>query len=334
MAVNEEAEQAERTLLGKLLRLVADVAIASTHKNLSHIAAGVAFYMLLSIFPAIAVALSLAGLFADINNGSQFQFLDAIKPILPAGAYEMLAGQIQATIETGGYRLGGAALVSFVIAFWSASAAMRGLMTAMYIAFPAARGISTFSYYVLSFLFTLAVMALIAGVAIMLTALPLIFEALRNIAIERGVAVDRSFTSTLQNFFMVFITCASLTMVYRLGAARGRRAWRAAFRGGALATLFWIGASWLLTFYFGAVGGLATTYGQFAAVAGMMLWFWLSALILLIGAELAHLSSGDGALAARLAAEERAAEAAADAAVRAEAEEERDRAKHRYRIES
>ncbi|MCI4664491.1 MAG: YihY/virulence factor BrkB family protein [Neomegalonema sp.] len=292
MAMEQGFERAGQSLFRKFLRLVADVAIASTHKNLSHIAAGVAFYMLLSIFPAIAVALSIAGLLGGVGQEATSPFLDAIRPILPEGAYEMMDAQVRTTLATGGYKLGGAAVVSFVIAFWSASAAMRALMTAMYIAFPAARGISTFSYYVLSFLFTLVVMALIAGVALLLTALPLIFEALRNIAIERGVDVNRDLSSTLQTLFMVLITCASLTMVYRLGAARGKYAWRAAFRGGALATLFWIGASWLLTFYFGTVGGLTTTYGQFAAVAGMMLWFWLSALILLIGAELASLASG------------------------------------------
>lgn len=338
MKAIDTAEGGVRALARNAWRLVADVAIATSDKNLSHIAAGVAFYMLLSIFPAIVVALSLAGLFADVHGLSLFEalgqnlpeptaksagallmitaapanvsfegawsLLGAMQPILPDGVYDMIAAQVERTVAAGGLELGGAAVVSFFIAFWSASAAMRALMTAMHIAFPHSAATNTFWYYVLSLAFTLAAMALVGVVALVLTALPFVLATIQAIASATGVPIDFGLLGDLETPIVMLVSCAFSALVYRLGAARGPRAWRAAFKAGVIATLFWVVCSAALGYYFNTVGDIGTTYGPLAAFVGLMLWFWISALILLIGAELAAYYSGNGVAERRAAAED------------------------------
>lgn len=262
---------------------------AATTKNLSHVAAGVAFYMLLSLFPAIAVALSLIGLFED--PAAIQSYLEALQPLLPPDAYALIALQVQNTMAAGGLTLGGAAAVSFLISFWSASAAVRALMTAMHMSFEAARGVSVVVYYGLSFLFTL-LGVLLVGLAIgFLVVLPLGFEALRALT-ESRIVIDAAVLKTLELPIMILLSSFALTVIYRLGSARGRHATRSAFLGAATATLIWIAASRLLAYYFATVGDIATTYGPLGAVAGLMLWFWISAFILLLGAEFSNIASG------------------------------------------
>lgn len=262
---------------------------AATTKNLSHVAAGVAFYMLLSLFPAIAVVLSLLSLFSDATQVDGY--LEALKTLLPVGAYQLIEIQVRNTVAAGGLKLGSTAAISFAIAFWSSSAAVRALMTAMHMSFEAARGLNVFGYYVLSLLFTLLGMAMVGAAVGLLVALPLVFETLRALT-ENEITLDASVIDTMELPIMILLSSLALTAIYRLGSARGPHAMRAAFLGAATATLIWIAASRLLAYYFATVGDLATTYGPIGAVAGLMLWFWISAFILLLGAEFANIASG------------------------------------------
>ncbi|MEL6977085.1 MAG: YihY/virulence factor BrkB family protein [Pseudomonadota bacterium] len=284
---DERSEQAQQVLgpAGFIWALVT----AATTKNLSHVAAGVAFYMLLSMFPAIAVALSLIGLFAD---PSQMEgYLDALRPILPADAFGLIETQVKNTMAAGGLKLSAAAVISFGIAFWSASAVVRALMTAMHMSFEAARGLNLFVYFLLSFIFTLMGVGIVALALGMLVVLPLAIEALRALT-ENRIVIDNSILNAIELPIMIFLVTLVLMAIYRMGSARGRHATRAAFLSAITTTLLWLGASRLLFYYFSAVGDLATTYGPLGAVAGLMLWFWISAFMLLLGAEFANIASG------------------------------------------
>lgn len=262
---------------------------AAMTKNLSHVAAGVAFYMLLSMFPMIAVALLLTGYFsAPIDVEASVK---ALSGIVPGGVFELIQQQVDNTRQRGGLELGGAAAVSFGIAFWSAGAVVRALMTAMHMSFEASRGLNLFVYYFLSFLFTLIGVAMI-GLAIgLLVALPIVFETLRQLS-ENRIVLGSEVLDALELPIMVLLLTLALTAIYRMGAARGKHASRAAFLGAATATLIWVAATRLLFYYFATVGDLATTYGPISTIAGLMLWFWVSAFILLLGAEFANIASG------------------------------------------
>ena len=121
--------------------------------------------------------------------------------------------------------------------------------------------------------------------------MPIIFETLRRMS-RNMVELDADIINSLELPIMILMLTLALTAIYRMGSARGKHATRAAFLGAATATLIWVAASRLLFYYFSTVGDLATTYGPLSTVAGLMLWFWVSAFIMLLGAEFANIASG------------------------------------------
>lgn len=265
--------------------LIGSVVWATGEKNLSHIAAGVAFYMLLSVFPGVAVAVALMGLFFDPSDAQPL--LQTLRPFLPGEGYHLIEAQVSSTLASGGFTLGATALINFVVAFWSAGAAVRGMMSAMNLAFPDASSFGVFRFYGLSILFTAIAIALVIATALAIVLLPVAFEALRRLPIEDFLQISDATISRAELPVLLIIVATTLTLVYRIGAARGRWAWRAAFFGAVFATLAWIAASRLLAFYAASFGDF-TLYGPLGALVGLMLWFWISALLVLVGAELAR----------------------------------------------
>lgn len=267
------------------------LAYAACVKNLSHIAAGVAFYMLFSIFPAIAVVISVAGLIADPTQVASL--VSALETLLPPDVFALVDAQVQNTVSAGSLALGSTAAVSFGLSFWAAGAAVRGVMTAIHIAFPESASASVVLYYVWSMVYTVLVIAIATTVVLVLVAAPIAVQTLIVMAERLGghVTIDPAVVAVLGWPILFMIGVALLTAIYRAGAARGKRRWLAAFVSAVVATVLWIGASKLLTVYVTEFGDLAKTYGPLGAVAALMLWFWITALILLLGAELASMIS-------------------------------------------
>ncbi len=88
-----------------------------SENNLSLVAAGVAFYGLLAIFPAIAALVSIYGMIADPNQIQQQ--LEAASGIIPAGAQSVIGGQLAKVAGSGTGALGFAAIGSVLLALWS-----------------------------------------------------------------------------------------------------------------------------------------------------------------------------------------------------------------------
>lgn len=266
--------------------------VEAARKNLSHIAAGVAFYMLFSIFPAIAVAISVAGLVSD--PAYLLELVDQLAGLLPPDAFDLIRGQVENTLKAGGLALGSTAVISALLAFWSAGGAVRALMSAMSLAFPETWAFGVVGHFLLSLVFTLLGILLIVGLMLLVVALPILFQAIQHVPEmlglpqDLGVGIDLGWVALLEWPILFGVGVIVSTALYRAGAARGPRAWGGAFRGALIATISWIVASKLLIFYVTEYGDLAKTYGPLGTVAGLMLWFWISAFVLLLGAELAR----------------------------------------------
>lgn len=296
-----------------IFSFLAMIGEAAGRKALGHLAAGVAFYMLFSVFPSIALAISVAGLLFE--TADVLTLLDALRPVVPPDAFTLIDAQVRNTIEAGGFSLTSTALISALLAFWSAGAAVRGLITALHISFPATHSFGVIGYYLLSFGLTLAAIGLVVAALGLLILLPAFFNTLRLLvsetlpqilpeqlpnlaAIEEALGLSlRVRAETLAAFELPALICLSaiaLTLIYRLGAARGRRPWRAAFLAALGAAVLWTIGSQLLSVYIAEYGDLTKTYGPLGAIAGLMLWFWISAFTLLLGAEVAAALSGQG----------------------------------------
>lgn len=253
-----------------------DVLAASGEKSLSLVAAGVAFYLLLALAPLLTVAVSVYGLVAEPSTFEAH--LEGLKGLLPPDAFGFLEAQLRETMGSGELTLSWTAGISFAIALWSASAAVRGLMTAMRLSFPNAHRYSAATFFVLSLLFTLGMIVLLALVLSVIVALPLAFGALKIMDIG-GEALPY-----IEPLVMFLLATAVLTIIYRLSSLHGREYNRLAIYAAMLTTLLWIGGSKLLTAYVVEYADFTKTYGPFAAIAGLMLWFWMSAYLILLGA--------------------------------------------------
>ena len=246
--------------------------------NVSIIAAGVAFYAIVAVFPAITAFVSLFGLFAD-PAAVQEQFAN-LKGVIPAEAWTLLNDQLSAVLSARPRSLGISALVSVLIAFYSAGAGVRALMTALNIAYQEEEKRSFVRFYLIAFLFTLGMAVLgIVSIGIIIT-VPVVVN-LVELGPLAGAVIKFAPWVALGVVVMI-----SLGALYRYGASRAGPKTRWVSWGAVVATLLWIGASLLFSVYVANFGSYNQTYGALGAVVVLLMWFWISAYIVLLGAEL------------------------------------------------
>lgn len=246
--------------------------------NMSIVAAGVAFYAILAVFPAITAFVSLFGLFAD-PAAVQEQFAN-LKGVIPAQAWTLLNDQLSAVLSARPRSLGISALVSVLIAFYSAGAGVRALMTALNIAYQEEEKRSFVRFYLIAFLFTLGMAALgILSIGI-IVAVPVVVSL-----VELGPLAGAVIKIAPWVALGVVVTI-SLGALYRYGGSRAEPKTRWVSSGAVVATLLWIGTSLLFSVYVANFGSYNQTYGALAAVVVLLMWFWISAYIVLLGAEL------------------------------------------------
>jgi membrane protein len=242
------------------------------------IAAGVTFYGLLALFPAIAATVSLYGLFADpaTINGH----LAAMGEVLPAGAVEIVGDQVKRVASTGDGKLGLAFALGLALAIWSANGGMKAIFDALNVVYDEKekRGFLRLNLTSLAFtagavLFVLVALGAMVGVPILLENLWFGKTLEWLVWIARWPAV-------------LVALMLGLALLYRFGPSRDKARWRWITPGSVLAALLWLGASMLFSWYAANFGSYNKTYGSLGAVIGFMTWMWISGIVILLGAEL------------------------------------------------
>jgi membrane protein len=245
--------------------------------NISIVAAGVAFYVLLALFPAITAFVSLFGLFADPDQ-VQAQFAN-LKGIIPDDAWSLLNDQLTAVASARPASLGISAVVALVIALWSAGAGVRAMMTALNIAYNEHEKRGSFRFYATAFLFTIG-LALLGMVALGVIVIVPVLLSLIDLG---GIA--QALVRLVPWLVLAAFVAIALGVLYRYGPSRSEPKARWVSSGAILATALWIGASLLFTIYVANFGSYNETYGALGAVVILLMWLWISAFIVLLGAE-------------------------------------------------
>jgi membrane protein len=273
-----------------LFRIALNVAMRIGRDNLMLVAAGVAFYAMTAIFPAIAAFVSIYGLFADPSH-VQDQ-VSGYSALIPAASLKLLTDALQSFVSKSNSSLSLALVVSVCVALWSAKAGISSLMTGLNIANETTEKRSIFVQQGTGLLLT-AGGVVFAGVALTTIALlPIVIDFLP--LTDAGKAVLGLGRWPL----LALLVCFALAVLYRFGPCRQKAKWRWITLGSAIATLLWLIASGLFSFYVSRFGTYDKTYGSLAAPVVLLLWFWLSGLIVLIGAEIdAELEHADGKVA-------------------------------------
>ena len=242
------------------------------------IAAGVAFYALLAIFPGIAALVALYGLFADPSMIGKH--LNDFSSVLPGGAIDVVGDQLRRLTNQGHTTLSFAFLFGFVVSLWSANAGMKAMFDALNVVYGEREKRNFIKLNAISLAFTCGGLLLLSLALTALVVLPLIIDYL-------GLAGAGWWLLALGKWplLLVVITLA-VALMYRYGPSREQARWHWLTWGSAFAAVGWLVVSVLFSWYAANFGSYNKTYGSLGAVIGFMTWMWLSCIVILLGAEL------------------------------------------------
>lgn len=246
--------------------------------NMSIVAAGCAFYALLALFPAITAMVSAYGLIADPADVERH--MQALAGVVPGDAFAIIRDQTHAVAAQGETALGWGAALALVLALYSASAGVQTLFTALNIAYEEEETRGFLSFYLTCFAFTLAAIVGVSAALAILVGVPAVLDYL-----PLGPAGE--WVVRIVSFLLLFaLVAGGIAAIYRFGPARSPASWRWLTPGSIAATTLWVLASAAFSYYAANFAGYNETYGTLGGVIVLLMWLWISAYVVLLGAEL------------------------------------------------
>jgi membrane protein len=240
------------------------------------LSAGIAFYALLALFPALIASVSIYGLVADPDTVRRQ--IDRLTQLLSPETATILGQQIQQVTAGAGGALGLATALGILTALWSASSGVKALITGVNMTYNESETRKFLKLRGLSLLFTLGAMVLMAVALALIVAFPAVAgdwpDALRLTA------------SVLRWVLLAVLLILALAILYRYAPDRDNPKWNWVSWGGVTATVLWVVASLAFSFYVSHFGNYNKTYGALAGVIILLFWLYLTAFVVLVGAEL------------------------------------------------
>jgi len=230
------------------------------------------------VFPAITALVSSYGLFADPATISDN--LQTLAYMLPQGSFQIVQDQIARVLGNGQTSLGATFLFGLALALWSANAGVKAVIDALNVVYGEREKRSFIRLNLLSLAFTTgAIVALMLMVGAVV-ALPLTLDRI-------GLANDSKLIISLARWpLLMAVLLFGLALLYRFGPSRPGARWQWLGVGTIAAALLWLAGSSLLSWYLSNFANYSATYGSLGAAIGLMMWMWMSAIIVLYGAEL------------------------------------------------
>jgi membrane protein len=238
--------------------------------------AGVAFYALLSLFPAIIAGVSIYGLVADPQTVRDQ--IDKLTRMLSPETAKILGQQISQITSSAGGALGVATVVGILTALWSASSGMKALITGVNLAYDEGETRKFVKLRGLSILLTLGAMLLLTVAGATIAGFPPIADNL-PVALQWVVSI-------LRFVVLAVLLILGLAVLYRYAPNRDEPKWTWVSWGSVVATVLWVLASIGFSIYVNSFGNYNKTYGALAGIIILMFWLYLTAVIVLVGAEL------------------------------------------------
>ncbi|QFU17393.1 YihY/virulence factor BrkB family protein [Microvirga thermotolerans] len=257
-----------------LLRLWGEI----LEDRLGTVAAATAFFILLSLFPALAALVSLYGLVADpIAIG---EHLADMEGYVPAAVIDLVGAELQRLIGNRTSTLGLGFAGGVLLALWSANSGMRALLGALNVAYDETEKRSFLRLLLVSLCFTLGAIVFIIVLINLVVGVPLLVRFLHlGFAGEALIAV-------LPALLMFGVALFGLAMLYRYGPSRRVARWRWITPGSVVAAALWLVFSILFSWYLSNWADYSATYGSLGTIIGVMMWLYLSLWVVLVGAEI------------------------------------------------
>jgi membrane protein len=252
------------------------IAVSFLSVSFSSSSVGV-FYGLLAVFPAITALVSLYGLFASpASISDQLALLGGILPDSAVGILREQIGRLTANSS----KLGLGFIFGLAIALWSANSGMKAIIDALNVVYEEKEKRGFIKLNLISLAFTLA------GIGVLLLAL----AAVVVLPIALNYLGLHDATDLLLRFarwpMLIVIIIFGLAVLYRFGPSRREARWQWLTVGSVFAAIAWLASSALLSWYLASFAHYDATYGSLGAAIGLMMWLWISSIVILFGAQL------------------------------------------------
>ncbi|MBU2531106.1 MAG: YihY/virulence factor BrkB family protein [Alphaproteobacteria bacterium] len=242
------------------------------------IAAGVTFYLLLALVPAMTATLSIYGLFAD--RSAMIDHANSLRGFIPDAAMEIIGGQLQRLAAQQSSSLGLAFGASLAVALWTTNAGVKALFAAMNVAYDEEEKRSYLKLTGISLLFTLATICGLIGLIALTVLIPFVIEM-------AGLSGFGEILGKLATYAVALVvTVTGVAALYRFGPSRSNARWQWLSVGSVIAIAVLVVASTAFSWYVANFKSYNATYGSLGAIIGFMTWIWISVIILIIGAEI------------------------------------------------
>ena len=246
--------------------------------RLLSIAGGVSFFVLLAIFPAITALVSAYGLF--FNASTITNNLSLLNEVVPGNVLGIVHEQASRIASNSGGALSIGIVVGILVSLWSAMSGVKAMIDALNVIYEQKECRSFLKLNLVALVFTLAGFAAFLLAIATIVVLPLILSPI-------GLG---SLTETVTRIarwpLLLVVLLIGLAALYRYGPDRRKARWEWVTVGSVFAAVTWIIASFLFSWYLASFANYNATYGSLGAVVGLMIWLWISTIVVLLGAEL------------------------------------------------
>jgi membrane protein len=245
--------------------------------NVSLLAAGVAFYAMLAIFPAIIALVTVYGMVADPAQ-VESQVSEFAKS-LPSGADQLITEQLQNVVNAGEQALSIGLALSLLAVLWSASGGVQGLVKSLNLVYDERETRGFLKLRGLSLLLTLGAIVVAVVALALITVFPAVID---DLGLGRAGELAASIGRWV---ILALLVLVALAVLYRYAPDRANPRWRWVSWGAVVALVLWLLGSFGFSWYVDNFGKYNQTYGALAAVIILLLWLYLSAFAVLLGAE-------------------------------------------------
>jgi membrane protein len=250
--------------------------------NLTDWAAALTYYGLLSLFPALIAMVSLIGIFGDPKSTTS-SLTEIITEIGPESAAETFQGPIESVTENRG-TAGFTFVFGLLVALWSASGYTGAFMRASNVIYETREGRPFWKLRPLQLAVTLAMIVMVTLLAVSLVLTGPIVEAIAEPLGIGSTAVDVWNIAKWPVMALVFLLM--LAILYYASPNAKLRGFRWVTPGSLVAIVVWIIASAGFGFYVANFGSYDKTYGTLGGLVALLVWFWISNLVILFGHQL------------------------------------------------
>lgn len=242
------------------------------------IAAGVTYFMLLSLFPALGALVALYGFVADPT--AIMAHIGFLAGVFPPGSFDLIMNQLTSLTQQATSTRSLAFFGGLLVAIWSANSGMKALFDAMNVAYQEDEKRSLVRLNLLSLGFTFC--ALVVAM-ILIAAIGVLPAVLKYLWLDDW----QEFLARLARWpFIILVFGCGISMIYRYGPSREEAKIKWLSWGVVFSTVLWLVASVLFSFYLENFANYNATYGTLGALIGLMVWVWISVVILIVGAEI------------------------------------------------